>query len=447
MVVPVARMLGVPVAVVQIVEVVAVLDRRVPAALAVLVAVPVVCDVPARLALVPVAGVLAVQMSVVRVVDVVPVRYLGVTAVRTVGVLVGRVFGMQGCHGAHLRKWRGVTAQANGRKCHKTVYSGLRAGRVPRRVDAMKAISYSRYGGPEVLEYGDVRDPKVGPDSVLVKVCAASVNPVDWKAREGYFDAGLEPVFPVVPGWDVSGVVVRPGAAGTVFAVGEEVIGYVREDFLSRGTFAEYVAAPLRTLARKPPNLSFEEAAGLPLVGLTAYQVLIKVLDVQEGDTVLVHAAAGGVGSIAVQLAHHLGARVIGTASESNHAFVRNLGGEPVTYGEGLAERVRALAPDGVDAAFDTIGGDTLRASAQVLAPKGRLVSIADPEVIGLGGRYYFVRPDADDLQRLSDLAGQGVVSVHVSQALPLERAAEAHRLNAEGRTRGKIVVTVEWSE
>ncbi|MZF90900.1 NADP-dependent oxidoreductase [Streptomyces sp. SID5643] len=307
----------------------------------------------------------------------------------------------------------------------------------------MKAISYSRYGGPEVLAFGEVRDPKVGPDAVLVKVRAASVNPVDWKAREGYLDGILAPVFPVVPGWDVSGVVVRPGVAVSEFGVGDEVIGYVREDFLSRGTFAEYVAAPLRSLARKPRNLSFEEAAGLPLVGLTAYQMLVDVLQVKRGETVLVHAASGGVGSIAVQLGAHLGARVIGTASESNHDFVRGLGGEPVVYGEGLGERVRGLAPEGVDAVLDTVGGDALKVSANLLAPEGRLASIADNDVVEYGGRYYFVRPDAQDLQRLADLAEQGVVSVHVDATFPLERAADAHRLNQEGRTRGKIVVTV----
>ncbi len=309
----------------------------------------------------------------------------------------------------------------------------------------MKAISYSRYGGPEVLAYGEVGDPKVGPDSVLVKVRAAAVNPVDWKCREGHMDAVLEPVFPVVPGWDVSGVVVQPGVSVPEFSVGDEVIGYVREDFLSRGTFAEYVAAPVRTLARKPRNLSFEEAAGLPLAGLTAYQVLVKVLQVKRDETVLVHAAAGGVGSIAVQLARHLGARVIGTASEHNHDYVRGLGGEPVVYGEGLADRVRGLAPEGVDAVFDTVGGQTLKLSANLLAPEGRLVSIADADVFDYGGRYYFVRPDATDLLKLSELAEQGVVSVHVSESFPLERAAEAHRLSEEGRTRGKIVVTVDW--
>ncbi|MEW2265569.1 NADP-dependent oxidoreductase [Streptomyces sp. NPDC047853] len=308
----------------------------------------------------------------------------------------------------------------------------------------MKAISYAQYGGPEALEYGEVPDPRVGPDSVLVKVRAAAVNPVDWKCRDGHLDAVLQPVFPVVPGWDVAGVVVRPGAAVAEFAAGDEVIGYVREDFLSRGTFAEYVAAPVRTLARKPRNLTWEEAAGLPLTGLTAYQVMNGALGVGRGDTVLVHAAAGGVGSIAVQLGRHAGARVIGTASERNHDFVRGLGGEPVAYGEGLAERVRGLAPEGVDAVFDTVGGETLRTSAELLAAGGRLASIADADVVDHGGRYCFVRPDADDLLRLTELAEQGVVSVYVSETFPLERAADAHRRNQEGRTRGKVVVTVD---
>ncbi|MFI6897299.1 NADP-dependent oxidoreductase [Streptomyces sp. NPDC050256] len=309
----------------------------------------------------------------------------------------------------------------------------------------MKAISYSRYGGADVLEYGERPDPKVGPDSVLVKVRAAAVNPVDRVAREGHLDASMDTVFPVIPGWDVSGVVVQPGIAVDEFAVGDEVIGYVREDFLSRGTFAEYVAAPVRTLARKPLSLSFEEAAGLPLAGLTAYQVLYRSLHIRNGDTVLVHAAAGGVGSLAVQIARHTGCRVIGTASERNHDHLRQLGAEPVAYGDGLADRLRALAPDGIDAAFDTVGGEALRVSAETLAPDGRLASIVDSEVFSYGGVYAFVRPDAKDLAHLAELAERGIVAVHVDRVFPLAEAAEAHRLNAEGRTRGKIVVTVDW--
>ncbi|MBT2386450.1 NADP-dependent oxidoreductase [Streptomyces sp. ISL-11] len=308
----------------------------------------------------------------------------------------------------------------------------------------MKAISYRSYGGPEVLEYGERPDPKVGPDSVLIKVRAAAVNPVDWKAQAGYLDGFLDAVFPVVPGWDVSGVVVRPGADAQEFAVGDEVIGYVREDFLSRGTFAEYVAAPARTLARKPRNLTFEQAAGLPLAGLTAYQSLIKALRVSQGDTVLVHAAAGGVGSMAVQIAKHLGARVIGTASERNHDYLRGLGAEPVVYGDGLADRVRALVPGGVDAVLDLVGGEALTVSPALLADGGRLASVADPAVLGLGGRYVFVRPDAADLAALTELAESGALTVEVARTFPLEKTADAQRANAEGHTRGKIVVTMD---
>ena len=307
----------------------------------------------------------------------------------------------------------------------------------------MKAITYRSYGGPEVLEYSERPEPKLGPDSVLVKVRAASVNPVDWKIQAGYLDGAMDVVFPVIPGWDVAGVVEKAGAAITEFAPGDEVIGYVREDMVGRGTFAEYIAAPIRTLARKPANLSFEEAAGLPLAGLTGYQALTGALDVHAGDTVLVHAAAGGVGSLAVQIARALGARVIGTASERNHDFLRSLGAEPVRYGEGLAERVRELAPNGVDAVLDLIGGDALQVSPGLLAQGGRLASIADGAVLGLGGHYVFVRPDAEDLAALTALAEKGLLRVEIAATFPLERAADAQRLNMDGHTRGKVVVTV----
>jgi NADPH:quinone reductase-like Zn-dependent oxidoreductase len=307
----------------------------------------------------------------------------------------------------------------------------------------MRAVTYNRYGGPEVLEYGEVPDPRVGPDSVLVEVRAAAVNPVDWKAQAGYLDGLLETRFPVIPGWDMSGVVVRPGVDTPEFREGDEVIGYVREDFLARGTFAEYVAAPVRTLARKPRSLDFNQAAALPLAGLTAYQGLVKALELAKGETVLVHAAAGGVGSMAVQLAVHLGARVIGTASERNHDYLRGLGAEPVAYGPGLVDRLRALAPDGIDAAFDLVGGEALAASADLLKARGRVISVADPQVHDLGGRFFWVRPDATDLAALAELADAGVLKVEVCQTFPLERAADAQRLSAERHTRGKIVVAI----
>ncbi|MCX5207400.1 NADP-dependent oxidoreductase [Streptomyces sp. NBC_00237] len=307
----------------------------------------------------------------------------------------------------------------------------------------MKAITYSAYGSPDVLEYVERPEPKLGPDSVLIRVKAASVNPVDWKILGGYLDPVLDAVFPVVPGWDVAGVVEKAGASVSEYAPGDEVVGYVREDLVGRGTFAEYVAAPVRTLARKPANMSFEEAAGLPLAGLTAYQALVKSLGVRAGETVLVHAAAGGVGSLAVQIARALGAEVIGTASERNHAYLRELGAIPVAYGDGLEERVREVAPDGVDAVLDLVGGEALQVSPSLLAAGGRLASVADGAVIGLGGSYVFVRPDAGDLTELGALVERGELKVEVASVYPLEKVAEAFRESMAGHTRGKIAIRV----
>jgi len=307
----------------------------------------------------------------------------------------------------------------------------------------MKAVVYRNYGGPDVLEYTDVPDPKLGADAVLVKVRASSVNPVDWKVQAGYLDPVLDAFFPVIPGWDLAGVVEKVGVGVTEFAPGDEVIGYVREDVVRRGTFAEYVAAPVRTLGPKPANLTFEQAGGMPLAGLTGYQALTRHLRLRPEETLLVHAAAGGVGSMAVQIGRALGARVIGTASARNHDYLRALGAEPVEYGPGLAERVRAIAPGGVDAVLDLIGGEALAESPALLAPGGRLASVADGAVLGLGGSYVFVRPDSLDLAALAGLAEQGQLTVDVAAVFPLERAADAQRLNMDGHTRGKVIVTV----
>ncbi|WP_405004303.1 NADP-dependent oxidoreductase [Kitasatospora purpeofusca] len=304
----------------------------------------------------------------------------------------------------------------------------------------MKAIAIHRYGGPEEVEYTDLPDPKVGPDSVLVQVRAAGVNPVDWKVRDGLLDGLLDAHFPLVMGWDAAGVVRAVGGGVTEFAPGDEVYGYVRKDTVEHGTYAELVAAPVRTLARKPAALDWAQAGGLPLAGLTALQSL-RAVGVGPGDTVLVHAAAGGVGHLAVQIARALGARVIGTAGERNHAYLRELGAEPVRYGEGLAERVRALAPEGVDAALDLVGGDAVEVSAGLVADPARIASVADFGVKARGGRYVWVRPDAAGLAELAALADEGRLTVTVASTFPLAQAASAQALSAEGRTRGKIVL------
>ncbi|WP_371496664.1 NADP-dependent oxidoreductase [Kitasatospora sp. NBC_00374] len=309
----------------------------------------------------------------------------------------------------------------------------------------MKAIAIRKYGGPEVVEYTDLPDPKVGPDSVLVRVKAAGINPVDWKVREGYLDGLMDVHFPLIMGWDLAGVVMAVGGAVTEFSPGDEVIGYVRKDAVEHGTYAELVSAPVRTLALKPAALDWAQAGGLPLAGLAAHQCLGGAMRLKAGESVLIHGAAGGVGCLAVQLAVARGARVIGTAGERNHAFLRSLGAEPVAYGDGLVDRVRELAQGGVDAALDLVGGgEPLEVSAQLVADPSRLVSIADYGVVARGGRYVFVRPDAAGLAELAALADEGRLRVPVASTFPLSQAASAQALNAEGRTRGKIVLLVD---
>ncbi len=311
----------------------------------------------------------------------------------------------------------------------------------------MRAITYSRFGGPDVLEITDLPTPKVGPDTVLVRVRASSVNPVDWKIRQGHLAEVLDTVFPVVPGWDVAGVVEQVGLDTPEFQVGDEVFGYVRKDLVggevAGGTFADLVVAPVRTLAHKPAGWSFEEAAAVPLAGLTAYQT-IRRAGVQSGHTVLVHAAAGGVGSFAVQIAKSLGARVIGTASESNHDYLRSLGAEPTTYGDGLADRVRELAPDGVDVVLDYVGGDAIDSVPDVLRDGGTVASIIDARARDeFGGEYVWVRPDAADLAELGRLGDAGDLKPEIAEVFDLPDASAAHERSQSGHVRGKIVVRV----
>lgn len=306
----------------------------------------------------------------------------------------------------------------------------------------MKAITYSAYGNPDVLELTEQPMPKVGPGMVLVKVKAAAVNPVDWKIMAGYLDPVMDLQFPAIPGWDVAGVVESVGIDAPHFQPGDEVISYGRKDYVHGGSFAEYIALPERLLARKPASLGWSESAGLPLAGLTAFQVLRR-LGLKAGETVLIHGGAGGVGSLGIQIAAALGAKVIATASEKNHGFLRSLGAEPVSYGEGLASRVRALRPDGVDVVADFVGGN-LESTLAVLADGGRHASIADSDVEQHGGTWMWVNPVGADLQELAGLVDGHKMRVEIARTFPLREAADAFRLNMEGHTRGKIAVTVD---
>lgn len=305
----------------------------------------------------------------------------------------------------------------------------------------MRAVAYETYGGLDVLSVTRLPRPKVGPSEILIRVRSAAVNPVDWKLMSGGLDALMPVFFPVVPGWDVAGVVEQVGPDTPEFAVGDEVFAYARRDYVQGGTFAEFVTVSAFAAARRPASLSWDEAAGVPLAGLTARRTL-SWLGVGAGSTVLIHGAAGGVGTFGVQLARELGARVIGTASPGNHERLAALGAEPVAYGDGLAERVRALAPAGVTAVADFVGGvaETTRA---VLADGGRHATIVDAAAVDAGGDLIWVRPDGAGLAELGALADAGRLTVPVAAVYPLEKVADAFALNQTGHTHGKIIVRI----
>lgn len=309
----------------------------------------------------------------------------------------------------------------------------------------MRAAFYTEYGDVDVLQVGELPDPVPGPDDLVVRVAAAGVNPVDWKIRAGYLDALFPAGFPIVPGWDLAGTVEAVGPAVTSYAVGDRVLGYARKDHVQHGTTAELVRVAERHVAPLPEGVELTTAAAIPLAGLTALQA-IEAVGVRDGDTVLVNAAAGGVGAFAVQLARLRGARVVGTASEGNHEYLRSIGAEPVTYGDGLADRVRALL-DGapVTAALDFVGGEeAVAVSFELVEDASRVVTVTDgAPVLQRGGRYVFVRPDSAQLATLAGLVADGSVVVEVSRTFALDEVGAAHELSATGHGRGKVVVTV----
>lgn len=304
----------------------------------------------------------------------------------------------------------------------------------------MKAMIIQQYGEPDVLTLADLPVPEPAAGEVRLRVQAVSVNPVDYKWRRG----GPFRSFPVVLGWDVCGVVDALGPGVTDLSPGDEVFGMVR--FPQEGrAYAEFVTAPEGDLARRPPSLGQREAAALALAPLTAHQAFER-MDLQSGQRVLIHAAAGGVGHLAVQLARVRGARVIATASARNTDFVRGLGADEVV--DYLARPFEEQVRD-VDAVLDTVGGDTLTRSYGVLRRGGVLISIAGHPAAehaqqwGVQAERLWVHPSRAHLELLGALAESGELRPHISRTLPLEEVADAHRALETGRTVGKIVLDV----
>jgi NADPH:quinone reductase-like Zn-dependent oxidoreductase len=300
----------------------------------------------------------------------------------------------------------------------------------------MRAIQFESFGGPEVLTSVEMAEPHAGAGQIRVAVKAVGVNPVDWKFRQGMMDVDL----PRGTGLEVAGVVDELGAGVTDVKIGDEVFGS------AEGGNGAADFALLEQYARIPSSLGFADAAGLTVAVETASRTL-DLLDVGDGQTVLVNGAAGAVGISTVQLARARGATVIGTASAANHDYLRSFGAEPTTYGAGLEQRVRELAPEGVDRAIDDAGGGALPALVELTGGPEHVVTIADYQgaretgVAMTGGaeskRAWYA------LQEVGGLIESGQFWLPVARTFPLERIAEAHRLSESGHVRGKLVLLV----
>lgn len=310
----------------------------------------------------------------------------------------------------------------------------------------MRAAIQRSLGGPEVLEIIETVRPEPRTNEILVRVCAASLNPTDWKHRE---DGGFLGAPPFVLGWDLSGVVEAVGVGVARFKPGDEVFGMLSYPF-GHGSHAEFVAAPARVFAKKPTSLDHVQSAALPLVSLTAWQALIENAELKSGRKVLIHAAAGGVGHIAVQIAKAHGAYVIGTSSAPKHDFLYELGVD-----EAIDYRTQDFAKTvhDVDVVLDTIGDDTSIRSLSTLRPGGIAVSILPvgsddfyrkAEELGVRAVRMLVDSSRGNLSSIAELVEAGKLRATISETFPFQQISEAHRMGGTGRTTGKVVITME---
>ena len=315
----------------------------------------------------------------------------------------------------------------------------------------MRAVVFDAFGGAEKLRLAEVHKPAPVAGEVLIEVHAASVNPVDWKIREGML-ADLFPYeFPITPGWDAAGVVAGLGKDVTAFRVGDKVYAYCRKPKVRHGTYADYVTMAADAVAPMPRNLDFAAASTIPLTGLTAWQSLFDTGKLSAGQKALIHAGAGGVGSLAIQFAKTAGAVVYTTARGRNHAYVKGLGADAaIDYTrEKFVDAVRALAPEGVDLVFDTVGEHVQRESYKTLKRGGMLVSIVNLPESGEAERYgartnfVFVSPNGGQLREIAALIEAGKVRPAEYEVMPLDRAAEAQERSRTGHVRGKIVLNI----
>lgn len=308
----------------------------------------------------------------------------------------------------------------------------------------MKAVQIHKYGGSNELIYEDAPKPVINEQQVLVKIYASGVNPVDWKVREGKMPGSENRTFPIILGWDMSGTIEEIGDHVQGFKLHDSVFG--KPDSSKNGTYAEYIAVNPDEIALKPLSIDHVEAASLPMVGLTAWQGLFDHGQLQSGERVLINGAAGGVGTMAVQLAKWKGAHVVGTASESNKAFLKNLGADEVIdyHRDGFLNELKKF-----DLVFDLIGGEIQNKLLEVLKQGRTLVSsvgIVNKELIDnkeLKGIQYMARSNRDQLTQISKLVDEEIIKPVVEVVFPLKDAKMAQEISKQRHTRGKIVLQI----
>jgi NADPH2:quinone reductase len=304
----------------------------------------------------------------------------------------------------------------------------------------VKAFGYNSNGGPDVQEFLDLEMPSPMAGELLVEVRAAGVNPVDWKIRSGLLGAARPSDLPAVLGSEVSGVVREVGQDVEGFTVNDEVFGSVAP---GSGGYAEYTLVTASAAAHKPPQVSFNDAATLSVAAATAYDGVTQ-LKLDEGQTLLINGVSGGVGVMAAQIARDGSVNVIGTASEDKRALVESLGATLVPYGDGVADRIRELLPDGVDAIFDLAGGDGLRAVADLLSNRDKLITAGDPETAAQLGGHMIERDRTHRvLDILAALVADGKLDPHIEDVRPLDEAADAVAAVEVGHAKGKVVIQV----
>lgn len=315
----------------------------------------------------------------------------------------------------------------------------------------MKAAIIREFGDRSKLEIADVPKPEPEEGEVLIRIKAAGVNPVDYKIREGLLKSRMPNELPVILGWDVSGIVEKNGFGASRFEPGEEVFAYARRKVIKNGTYAEYICLPESYLAYKPKSLSFEEAAAVPLSGLTAFQALLQKGKLMANERVLILGATGGVGTFAIQMAKAIGASVVAVASKKNIAYAVSLGADNfIDYASGnILADIEQHFPDKFDLVLDCVGDKTLAQAYQYVKPGGRLVSILgqvnadEAERNKILFHYLFVEPNVRQLNQISRWIGDGKIRVHLDAVYKLSEVAKAHEQIETGHTKGKIVLAI----